>query len=84
MVHGVRLRGGHLDMDFAPNTHMLNFAARYPATVEGGTLPYELDGDLNTLASYDFQGTPPGGFTAHTTVDPVSCTRWRTAGPIRM
>ncbi|MCQ4214235.1 carotenoid oxygenase family protein [Streptomyces longispororuber] len=67
-VHGPR----HLDMDVAPNTHVLNFAGRYLATVEGGSLPYELDGDLNTLGPYDFQGTLPGGFAAHTTVDPVS------------
>lgn len=67
-LHGPR----HLDMDLAPNTHILNFAGRYLATVEGGALPYELDGELNTLGPYDFQGTLPGGLAAHTTVDPVS------------
>ncbi|MBO1334109.1 carotenoid oxygenase family protein [Streptomyces sp. VRA16 Mangrove soil] len=66
-VHGPR----HLDMDFAPNTHILRFAGRYLATVEGGPLPYELDGALDTLGPYDFQGTLPGGFAAHTTLDPV-------------
>ncbi|MFI7338228.1 carotenoid oxygenase family protein [Streptomyces sp. NPDC050085] len=66
-VHGPR----HLDIDFAPNTHILNYAGRYLATVEGGSLPYELDGDLATIGPYDFQGTLPGGFAAHTTLDPV-------------
>ncbi|MEV5613564.1 carotenoid oxygenase family protein [Streptomyces sp. NPDC052225] len=67
-IHGPR----HLDMDFAPNTHVLRYAGRYLATVEGGPLPYELDGDLATIGPFDFQGTLPGGFAAHTTVDPVS------------
>ncbi|CAM5241461.1 dioxygenase [Streptomyces spiroverticillatus] len=62
----------HLGMDFAPNTHILSFAGRNLATVEGGALPYELDHELNTLGPYDFRGTLPGGFAAHTTVDPAT------------
>ncbi|GAA1352489.1 carotenoid oxygenase family protein [Streptomyces beijiangensis] len=62
----------HQNMDFAANTHILRFAGRHLATVEGGTLPYELDEELNTLGPYDFQGTLPGGFAAHTVLDPAS------------
>ncbi|MFC7306522.1 carotenoid oxygenase family protein [Streptomyces monticola] len=68
-----QLRGPrHQDMDFAPNTHVLRFGGRILATVEGGALPYELDEELGTLGPYDFQGTLPGGFAAHTLVDPAS------------
>ncbi|WP_327356887.1 carotenoid oxygenase family protein [Streptomyces sp. NBC_01304] len=62
----------HQDMDAAANTHILRFGGRYLATVESGPLPYELDEELNTLGPYDFQGTLPGGFAAHTIVDPAS------------
>ncbi|MEU7147247.1 carotenoid oxygenase family protein [Streptomyces sp. NPDC045456] len=66
ILHGPR----HLDMDFAPNTHVTRFAGRLLALVEGGALPYELDGDLDTVGPFDFAGTLPGGLAAHTTVDP--------------
>ena len=33
-------------------------------------LPYELSDELDTLGPYDFGGTLPGGFAAHTKVDP--------------
>ncbi|WP_425826513.1 carotenoid oxygenase family protein [Streptomyces fractus] len=62
----------HQGMDFAPNTHILRFAGRNLATVEAGALPYELDDDLGTIGPYDFQGTLPGGFAAHTILDPDS------------
>ncbi|MFE7114690.1 carotenoid oxygenase family protein [Streptomyces sp. NPDC057654] len=67
LPHGPR----HLDMDAAPNTHITRFAGRYLATVEGGPLPYELDGELNTIGPHDFGGTLRGGFAAHTVIDPV-------------
>jgi carotenoid cleavage dioxygenase len=38
--------------------------------VEAGALPYELTGDLETLGPRDFGGTLPGGFAAHTKLDP--------------
>ncbi|MEC4016210.1 carotenoid oxygenase family protein [Streptomyces sp. H27-D2] len=66
--HGPR----HQDKDFAANTHITRFAGHYLATVEGGSLPYELDAELNTIGPFDFQGTLPGGFAAHTLLDPAS------------
>ena len=57
------------DMDFAANTHIIAHAGRYLATVEAGPLPYELSGELDTVGPYDFSGTLPGGFAAHTKLD---------------
>ena len=59
----------HADMDFAANTHIIAHAGRYLATVEAGPLPYELSGELDILGPYDFAGTLPGGFAAHTKLD---------------
>ncbi|MGC1755761.1 MAG: carotenoid oxygenase family protein [Trebonia sp.] len=59
----------HNDMDFAANTHIIAHAGRYLATVEAGPLPYELSGELDTIGPYDFSGTLPGGFAAHTKLD---------------
>ena len=55
--------------DFAANTHILAHAGRILATVEGGALPYEISDELNTIGPYDFAGTLPGGFAAHTKLD---------------
>jgi carotenoid cleavage dioxygenase-like enzyme len=60
----------HADMDFAANTHIIRHAGRTLATVEAGALPYELDADLGTRGPSDFGGKLPGGFAAHTKVDP--------------
>lgn len=68
LLHGPR----HLDMDFAPNTHVQFFAGHCLALVEGGTLPYELDPELYTIGPFDFHGTLPGGLSAHPVVDPRS------------
>src|SRR5690606_24449617 len=40
------------------------------AIIEGGGLPVELSDELETLRSSDFDGTLPGGFTAHPKRDP--------------
>jgi carotenoid cleavage dioxygenase len=37
--------------------------------VEAGPLPYELSGELDILGPYDFAGTLPSGFAAHTKLD---------------
>ncbi|WP_405656394.1 carotenoid oxygenase family protein [Streptomyces sp. RK9] len=55
--------------DFACNTHVIPYKGRVLALQEGGPLPYELDGDLNTLRPYDFRSTLTGAFTAHTKYD---------------
>jgi carotenoid cleavage dioxygenase-like enzyme len=39
----------HADMDFVANTHIIAHAGRFLATVEAGSLPYKLSGELETL-----------------------------------
>jgi carotenoid cleavage dioxygenase len=56
-------------LDFAANTHILAHAGRILATVEGGALPYETSDELDTIGPYDFAGTLPAGFAAHTKID---------------
>ncbi len=56
--------------DFSPNTHVIGHAGRTFALVEGGARPYELTFDLDTIGSCDFDGTLPGGYTAHPLRDP--------------
>ena len=56
-------------MDFAANTHIIAHGGRILATVEAGPLPYELTAELDTVGPYDFGGTLPGGFAAHTKLD---------------
>ena len=60
----------HAGDDFAANTHIISHAGRTLATVEAGALPYELTDELGTRGPRDFGGTLPGGFAAHTKLDP--------------
>ncbi|CAK7286825.1 carotenoid oxygenase family protein [Streptomyces misionensis] len=55
--------------DFACNTHVIPYKGRILALQESGPLPYELDGELNTVRPYDFRSTLEGAFTAHTKYD---------------
>lgn len=55
--------------DFACNTHVIPYKGRILALQESGPLPYELDGELNTVRPYDFRSTLKGAFTAHTKYD---------------
>ena len=67
---GEKWREGPIhDHDFAANTHIVAHAGRILATVEGGSLPYEISDELNTVGPYDFAGTLPAGFAAHTKTD---------------
>ena len=59
----------HDGRDFAANTHIISHGGHLLATVEAGPLPYQLSGELDTLGPYDFGGTLPGGFAAHTKLD---------------
>ena len=59
-------------MDFAANTNVIGQAGRTFAIVEAGGRPYELDDELETIGRCDFDGTLPGGYTAHPKLDPVS------------
>src|SRR5258706_7954395 len=69
---GEAWRGGpvHADMDFASNTNVIGHAGRPFAIVEAGARPYELDHELATIGVCDFDGTLPGGYTAHPKRDP--------------
>ncbi|MDT3396180.1 carotenoid oxygenase family protein [Streptomyces sp. B1866] len=55
--------------DFACNTHVIGHRGRILALQESGPLPYELDGELDTVGPYDFRGTLEGAYTAHTKYD---------------
>jgi carotenoid cleavage dioxygenase len=56
--------------DFAANTNVIGHAGRILAIVEAGFVPYELSGELDTIGPCDFDGTLPGGYTAHPHRDP--------------
>ena len=55
----------HAEMDFSPNTNVVGHAGRTFAIVEGGSRPYELTDELDTVGPCDFDGTLSGGYTAH-------------------
>ncbi|MBE1489555.1 carotenoid oxygenase family protein [Plantactinospora soyae] len=57
------------EQDYACNTHVIAHNGRILTLQESGPLPYELDGDLNTVGPYDFGGTLDNTFTAHTKLD---------------
>jgi len=59
-------------VDVPANTHVIGFSGKTLALVEGGTLPYELSYELETIGTHDFTGTLPGGFTAHPKLDPAT------------
>jgi carotenoid cleavage dioxygenase len=52
------------------NTNVLSHAGRTLALVEGGVANYELTNELDTVGTCDFDGTLPGGYTAHPHRDP--------------
>lgn len=54
------------------NTNVIGHAGRTYALVEGGPTCYELDDELTTVGACDFDGTLPGGYTAHPKRDPVT------------
>ena len=60
----------HAGFDFSPNTHVIGHAGRTFALVEAGPRPYELTFELDTVGPCDFDGTLPGGYTAHPLRDP--------------
>jgi carotenoid cleavage dioxygenase len=62
----------HEGMDFAANTHVIGLAGRTFATVEAGARPYELSYELDTIGPCDFDGGLPGGYAAHTHLDPAT------------
>jgi carotenoid cleavage dioxygenase len=68
----VRQGPTHGGMDFAANTHVVGHAGRTFAIVEAGSRPYELTDELDTVGPCDFDGTLPGGYTAHPHRDPAT------------
>jgi len=52
------------------NTNVLAHAGKTLALVEGGVANYELTDELDTVGPCDFDGTLPGGYTAHPHRDP--------------
>ncbi|MEZ0364163.1 carotenoid oxygenase family protein [Mycobacterium sp. pUA109] len=52
------------------NTNVIGHAGRTFALVEGGISCYELTEELDTVGACDFDGTLPGGYTAHPKRDP--------------
>ena len=62
----------HAGMDTSANTHVIGHAGRTFAIVEAGGRPYELTHELDTIGPCDFDGTLPGGYTAHPLVDPAT------------
>ena len=58
------------DFDAAANTNVIGHAGRILAIVEAGPRPYELTDELDTIGPCDFDGTLPGGYTAHPHRDP--------------
>ncbi|MBS9532574.1 carotenoid oxygenase family protein [Mycobacterium sp. M1] len=52
------------------NTNVIGHNGRTLALVEGGLTCYELTDELDTVGACDFDGTLPGGYTAHPKRDP--------------
>ncbi|MGH0032656.1 MAG: carotenoid oxygenase family protein [Myxococcota bacterium] len=52
------------------NTNVIGHAGKTLAIVEAGNLPVELSYDLETIRRTDFEGTLPGGLSAHPHMDP--------------
>lgn len=59
-------------MDGSSNTSVIGHAGRVLSLVEGGTLPFELGEELETIGPHDFQGGLRGGMSAHPKVDPYT------------
>jgi len=81
MVHGVRLRDGRAEWyrnrsvrtdgpGLGANTNVIGHAGRTFALIEAGLPQYELTEELDTVGVCDFDGTLPGGYTAHPKRDP--------------
>jgi carotenoid cleavage oxygenase len=56
----------------AGNTNVVVHNGRTIALIEGGAGCHELSDELDTLGAFDFDGTLPGGYTAHPLRDPVT------------
>jgi carotenoid cleavage oxygenase len=68
---GERAPAGHFGPSLVgANTNVIGHAGKTLALMEGGLAIYELTDELDTVGVCDFDGTLPGGFTAHPKHDP--------------
>lgn len=58
--------------DSGSNTNVVAHSGRILSLVEGGTLPFEMTKDLDTVGPTDFGGQLSGGFSAHPKFDPIT------------
>ena len=58
--------------DGVANTNIICHAGQRLAIVEGGNLPVALDENLETVGRSSFNGSLPGGFSAHPHLDPAT------------
>lgn len=58
--------------DGSVNTNFTNVGGKLCAVVEAGSLPVELDYELESVARTDFDGTLETGFTGHPKFDPIT------------
>ncbi|OBJ69548.1 carotenoid oxygenase family protein [Mycobacterium sp. 1274756.6] len=66
-------RGRHVGASaIGANTNVIGHAGRTLALIEGGISCYELTDELDTVGVCDFDGTLPGGYTAHPKRDPAT------------
>ncbi|HEY1967799.1 MAG TPA: carotenoid oxygenase family protein [Pseudonocardia sp.] len=65
-------RGSAPITSLGANTNVIAHAGRTLALVEGGVANYELTDELDTVGPCDFDGTLPGGYTAHPKRDPAT------------
>ncbi|MGQ0842767.1 MAG: carotenoid oxygenase family protein [Sporichthyaceae bacterium] len=58
-------RSGYPLTDLGANTNVIGHAGRTVAIVESAVACMELNEELDTVGCFDFDGTLPGGYTAH-------------------
>ncbi len=63
---------GEGQRDSNVNTNLTRVAGKLCAVVEAGSLPVELDYELESVRRTDFDGTLEAGFTGHPKFDPVT------------
>ena len=68
---GERSTAGHFGTSrIGANTNVIGHAGMTLALMEGGLPAYQLTDELDTVGVCDFEGTLPGGYTAHPKHDP--------------
>lgn len=60
------------ERDFSPNTHVFKIGSHIHALVEAGSLPVQLNDELESVSRSNLGGTLANGFAAHPKVDPAT------------